>query len=335
MEWFTKISDAINFIEANILEKVDYTKAASIACCSVSRFQNMFSFITDITPAEYVRRMKMALSAKELLDNNIKIIDLSYKYGYESPEAFSRSFKSYHGISPSDVRKFGKYIEYPPISFQLQIQGGHFVMETTSQLEVYKEILIRMETIEHTDTVKIAGVTSDGLPNFQNIGAFHEKYAPLLKGKYTPYTEFGISSNIPGEGFYTYGCQVDTINDIPEGMIGFDTGLKKFACLTFRVQSGNDINDLVGGDDGPGNGMQLASEYLQNVWLPKNKDKIYGIQTDSDYPLGFFIEVKKPNYELKNARKGLETSYRLSWWIEVYKTCIEETPEMCFYIPLK
>jgi len=333
MEWLVKISDAINFMEENIIGKLDYTKAASVACCSVSRFQIMFSFLTDITPAEYVRRRKMALSAEELLNSNVKVIDLSYKYGYESPEAFTRSFKSYHGISPSDVRKYGKYIEYPRISFQLRIQGGHFAMGTTSQFETYKEILIKMETIEQADTVKIAGVTSDGLPEFQNIGVFHEKYAPLLKGKHTPHTEFGISSNIPSEGFYTYGCQIDTLNDIPEGMVGIDTGLKKFACLTFRVQSGG---DLVGGNDGPGNGMQLASEYLQAVWLRKNKDKVYGIQNDNNYPLGFYIEVKKKeaNYELKNTRQGLENSYHLSWWIEAYRVCISEN-EMCFYIPLK
>jgi len=50
MEWFNKMNSAIDYIEAKITEKVDYAQAAQIACCSLSRFQNMFQFLTDITP---------------------------------------------------------------------------------------------------------------------------------------------------------------------------------------------------------------------------------------------------------------------------------------------
>ena len=49
MEWLDKMNNAIDYIEANIIEKIDYIQAANIAFCSLSRFQNMFLFITDIT----------------------------------------------------------------------------------------------------------------------------------------------------------------------------------------------------------------------------------------------------------------------------------------------
>ncbi len=329
MEWIDKMSKAIDYIEENITEKVDYAKAASIACCSLSRFQNMFLFITDIPLSEYVRRRRMALSANELVNNKIKIIDLSLKYGYESPEAFTRSFKSFHGISPSDTRKYGKYIDYPRISFQIKITGGHFTMETTTQMEVYKDILIKMEIIELSATLKFAGLTGDDLPNFQNIGVYHEKYKPLMADRHTPYTEIGISSNISRGSYYAFGCQVDSIDGLPDGLIGLDTGIKRFACLTFRVQPGG---DLVGGADGPGNGMNLASEYLINEWIPKNKDMVYNYQADHCF------EVKKAEkeYRLSNiSTEGLENSYFLMYWIEMYKVNVQSDPEMCFYIPLK
>jgi thiamine kinase-like enzyme len=79
MEWLDKMNNAIDYIEANIIEKVDYLQAANIACCSLSRFQNMFLFITDITPAEYVRRRRMALSAYELINNNVKSLSEKFK----------------------------------------------------------------------------------------------------------------------------------------------------------------------------------------------------------------------------------------------------------------
>ena len=130
MNWQNEMNNAINYIEANITKKIDYSKAASIACCSLSRFQNIFMFFTGITPLEYVRKRRMALSAGELINSNIKIIDLSFKYGYDSPEAFTRSFKAFHGVSPSAARKLSQYIDYPPISFQIKVIGGHFSMET-------------------------------------------------------------------------------------------------------------------------------------------------------------------------------------------------------------
>jgi AraC family transcriptional regulator len=52
MEWLGKMNSAIEYIEANIVEKVDYVQAANEACCSLSRFQNLFMFITGITPSE-------------------------------------------------------------------------------------------------------------------------------------------------------------------------------------------------------------------------------------------------------------------------------------------
>ena len=331
MEWLSKMNSVIDYIETNIAGKIDYETAASIACYSLSRFQSMFMFITDITLSEYVRKRRMALSAEELIKNKSKIIDLAFKYGYESPEAFTRSFKAFHGISPMAARKYGKYIDYPRISFQLKITGGHFTMETT-QFEMYKDILIKMEIIELSDTLKLAGLTSEGLPNFQNIDIFHEKYKPLMADRHTPYTEVGISSNICKNGWYTFGCQVDSIDDLPNGLIGFDTGLRRFACLTFRVQPGG---DLVGDDDGPGEGMNLANEYLTNEWIPKNKDIMYNYQFRDNHHV-FEIKKAEKEYRLVNLpTEEVEDCYYLTYWIEVYKTNIQDDPEMCFYIPLK
>jgi len=331
MEWLSKMNYAIDYVESNITDKIDYAQAANIACCSLTKFQNMFLFITDITLSEYVRRRRMALSANELVNSDIKIIDLSFKYGYESPEAFTRSFKAFHGISPSEARKFKKYIDYPRISLQINIIGGHFTMETNVQMTVYKDILIKMEIIELSETLKFAGLSSEELPNFQNIGVYHEKYKPLMIDKHTPYTEIGISSNISNRGGdYIFGCQVDSIDNLPDGLIGLDTGIKRFACLTFRVQPGG---DLVGDENGPGDGMNMASDYLKEEWIPKNKDKIYNYNSDYNY---FEIKKEDKNYRITNiSAEGLENSYCLVGFMEVYKVNIQDDPEMCFYVPLK
>lgn len=128
MEWIDKMNDAIKYIEAHIEEKINFAEVAQIACCSLSRFQKMFTFVTDITVSEYVRYRRMSLAVNDLLNSDIKIVDLASKYCYESPEAFTRAFQSFHGVSPVSVRKLGIHNNYPPISFQLTINGGNFNM---------------------------------------------------------------------------------------------------------------------------------------------------------------------------------------------------------------
>lgn len=124
MEWLTRFNKAIDYIEEHLQEKIDYVEVAKCACCSVYHFQRMFSFITDISLSEYVRRRRLTLAALELQNSPIKIIDLSMKYGYDSPEAFARAFQIIHGITPSQARNPGVALKaYPRISFHISIKG--------------------------------------------------------------------------------------------------------------------------------------------------------------------------------------------------------------------
>ena len=72
---------------------------------SVFHFQRTFSILTDMSIADYIRRRRLTLAAQELINTEQKVIDLSYKYGYDSPEAFTKAFRKQHKITPSEARK--------------------------------------------------------------------------------------------------------------------------------------------------------------------------------------------------------------------------------------
>ena len=141
MEWLDHMNQAITYIENNLTEKIDYTHVAQIAGCSVYHFQRMFSYITNVSIAEYVRRRRMTLAAFELQSSNIKIIDLALKYGYDSPEAFTRAFQLLHGVTPTHARKQGVSIKaFPRMSFQISIKGDsemNYKIEQKDAFEVY------------------------------------------------------------------------------------------------------------------------------------------------------------------------------------------------------
>lgn len=125
MEWLDKMNGAINYIENNLSSDISFEKISRIAGCSSFHFQRMFSFITDIPLSEYIRRRRMTLAAYELQNSDIKIIDLALKYGYNSPNSFTRAFQTMHGVTPSMARKTNIQLKaYPRISFEITIQGN-------------------------------------------------------------------------------------------------------------------------------------------------------------------------------------------------------------------
>lgn len=124
MNLLDKLNCAIIYIEDNITNEIDLSKIAQLACCSTYDFQRMFSFITDISIVEYIRRRRLTLSAFELQNSDIKIVDLALKYGYESPVSFARAFKAMHGITPAEAPKSNVSLKaFSRISFQISIKG--------------------------------------------------------------------------------------------------------------------------------------------------------------------------------------------------------------------
>ncbi len=124
MDWIERLNSAVNYIEENIKEPINMEEVSKIACCSTYHFQRMFTYIAGISVSEYIRHRRMSLAAVDLQSGKEKVIDVSIKYGYDSPTAFNRAFKSVHGMAPSLVREEGTIVKaFPPISFKITIKG--------------------------------------------------------------------------------------------------------------------------------------------------------------------------------------------------------------------
>ena len=125
MDWFDCLNNAVMYIEEHLTDKIDYDKLGQIACCSSYHFQRMFSYVADMPLSVYIRRRKMSLAAAELQDKSVKVVDVAMKYGYSSPTAFARAFRSVHGVSPAGVKNSGAQIKsFPPIKFALTVTGA-------------------------------------------------------------------------------------------------------------------------------------------------------------------------------------------------------------------
>jgi hypothetical protein len=80
--------------------------------------------ITGITIGEYIRNRRLTLAGEELSSTKSKVIDVALKYGYETPEGFTKAFARFHGFAPSAARERKEHIKvFNPISITINNIG--------------------------------------------------------------------------------------------------------------------------------------------------------------------------------------------------------------------
>ncbi|MGM9534102.1 MAG: hypothetical protein ACI3VR_02570 [Intestinibacter sp.] len=66
MEWLKRLNNALDYIEQNLDDKIEYEKLAQIAGCSVYHFQRMFSYMAEMPLSEYIRNRRLTKAAFDL-----------------------------------------------------------------------------------------------------------------------------------------------------------------------------------------------------------------------------------------------------------------------------
>lgn len=124
MDLVNNMNKVVDYIEDNLTDEIDKEILARLAMCSSYHLSRMFPFVTGITLSDYIRRRRLSVAGLELSQNNISVLDVALKYGYESPTAFTQAFKNMHKITPSQAKeKSASLVFYPKLYFQLSIKG--------------------------------------------------------------------------------------------------------------------------------------------------------------------------------------------------------------------
>ncbi len=140
MDWIEGMQNAINYIEEHLTEELDYGEIANQAYSSPFHFQRVFGILCGYTLGEYIRNRRLTLAGSELASSDIKVIDAALKYGYDSPESFSRAFTRFHAITPSQAKVNGANLKsFSKLSVTLILNGGtimNYRIETKDAFEV-------------------------------------------------------------------------------------------------------------------------------------------------------------------------------------------------------
>ncbi len=124
MNWIDGMSKALDYIEDNLGGEISYSEAAKLCFCSEYHFQRAFSILCGYTLGEYIRQRRLTLAGIELRSEKAKVIDVALKYGYDSPDSFSKAFRAFHGILPSQARGGGTLKSFSRLRIKLILEGN-------------------------------------------------------------------------------------------------------------------------------------------------------------------------------------------------------------------
>lgn len=124
MDFLNRMNETMDYIEDHLAGEISYEKIAKLSCCSMHQFGRVFSYVVGVSLSEYIRHRRLTLAAFDLQSSDTKIIDIALKYGYDSPNSFTRAFIEMHNISPKEARSKGIMLKsYPRLSFHISIKG--------------------------------------------------------------------------------------------------------------------------------------------------------------------------------------------------------------------
>ncbi|MFJ7648416.1 effector binding domain-containing protein [Lysinibacillus sp. NPDC097279] len=255
MSWIESIQKAINYIEEHLQETITMEQIANEVNASVFHFQRTFSILTDMSIADYIRRRRLTLAAQELINTDIKVIDLAFQYGYDSPEAFTKAFRKQHNVTPSEARKQqGPLQSYNRLVIQVSLKGAEPMKYNIVEKEKFQ--VVGMKRTYNCQN----GENLQGIPLFWdevNRQGIDEQLFALNDGQIKGVLGVCVpDENYKENNLMDYWIGTDHIGDVPENLLAMEVPASKW--VVFEVH-------------GPmPDAMQNAWKQIFSEWFPSN-----------------------------------------------------------------
>lgn len=282
MEWAEAISKAVAYMENHIMEEITVEDVANEVYMSPFYFQKGFSLLCGFTISEYMRNRRLSLAGNELATSEKKVIDIALKYGYDSPDSFTKAFTRFHGVTPSMVQKNEHLLKtFAPLKIKLSMEGGY-----TMDYKIVKK-----------DEFTVLGVSK----NFsyesakEEIPQFWQEHYAAGNGQYVCGT-FGINIDEQmGQDTFEYliADMYNPVMDIPTGFVTKTIPAFTWAIFPCKGAMPNALQDV---------NTKIFSE-----WLPALRDY--------EFAAGYCIEMYDDPTKYKKGT--LDENYYCEIWIPV------------------
>lgn len=284
MGWIETIGEVINYIEENITEEMELDNIAKKACMSPFYFQKGFAMLCGFTLGEYIRQRRLTLAGSELVSTDSKIIDIAIKYGYDSPDSFTKAFARFHGVTPTAVRKDGAMIKsFAPLKINFRLEGGYIMDYKIIEKDSFTIMGVSKVFQYDTATAEIPKFWDEhyqaGMGKFIcgmygvciDDGMGSDEFEYFIADNYDPSTEVPdacITKIIPKHTWAVFACRGAIPKSIQEvNQKIFSEWLPN--CRDYEIAAGYNIEMYTNTKDYPKGNQD--ENYYSEIWIPVKK----------------------------------------------------------------
>ena len=294
MEWLTAIRTAIGYMEGRLGEAVGLEDVAREVHLSPFFLQRGFSLMTGYGIGEYLRNRRLYEAALDLQRGPEKVIDIAFKYGYETPESFAKAFARFHGATPTQVREGAPTRTFLPLTIQITIQGGNQMDCKITPMFPFKVIGFQKEFDYETAYAEIPRFWDEICEKYaNNVYAGNDPTNPYEQALVDNCIgEYGVCIDDLGGGKFRYLIAGRyTGGPVSEGMVLYEFPRGEWAvfdCVGPNPQTLQSVNTRIFQEWLPGNPDYELCGNATVEWY----DCLHGEKNDPDYHSAIWVPVQ-------------------------------------------
>lgn len=104
LEPYHEMADIIEYITRKYAAKIEIHHLAEMACLSVSQFERRFKKLFQLTPLQYILKVRMHMACHSLVQSNASITQIAQNCGFYDHSYFTRKFVKMFGLTPKNYR---------------------------------------------------------------------------------------------------------------------------------------------------------------------------------------------------------------------------------------
>ncbi len=291
-------------IQQHLDDSLALETLAQLACFSPFHFHRIFKGMVGESVKEYVRRLRLERAATRLKLSTVPVTTIALDAGYETHEAFTRSFRSAFGVCPSRFRLSSRTALIPGAPTGLHYHDG----PPAPHFKVTQRGGKKMEVqIEHKAPMRVAFMRHVG--PYSEVGATWDRLLPVL----------GKEGLLGGHSLFIGICHDDP-EITPQAKIRYDACVTVDASFTAEGEIG--VQVIPGGayahttHFGPYHTLGETYTKLLGQWLPRSGYElrptpcfeVYLNDPQSTDPEDLLTDIYAPLAEPNTAELGVNES---------------------------